>query len=62
MKQLLLILICVAVCTTYAAADLLEGLVLYMPLDEGDGKTTFVASLYLKLSDHLILWNNTNPF
>ena len=25
------------VCSTYAAADLLEGLVLYMPLDEGNG-------------------------
>ena len=96
MKQLFLIVICVAVCTTYATADLLEGLVLYMPLDEGDGKTTedfsengldgelnggakwvdgkfgkalefsastdFVASLYFKLPEHLILWNNTNPF
>ena len=40
MKQLFLILFLVSVCTTFAAADLLEGLVLYMPLDEGNGKNT----------------------
>ena len=28
------------VCSTYASADLLEGLVLYMPLDEGSGTST----------------------
>ena len=40
MKQLFLILFFLSVCTTFAAADLLEGLVLYMPLDEGNGKAT----------------------
>ena len=40
MKQLFLILFLISVCTTFAAADLLEGLVLYMPLDEGNGKAT----------------------
>lgn len=40
MKQLFLILILALVCSTFAAADLLEGLVLYMPLDEGNGKKT----------------------
>ncbi len=38
MKQLCIVLILAIVCGTYAAADLLEGLVLYMPLDEGTGK------------------------
>lgn len=40
MKYLLFILILALVCGTYAAADLLEGLVLYMPLDEGTGQKT----------------------
>ena len=37
MKHLVLILILSVACGTYATADLLEGLVLYMPLDEGSG-------------------------
>ena len=40
MKHLVLILILSVACGTYATADLLEGLVLYMPLDEGNGKST----------------------
>lgn len=40
MKQLYLIMILVLICSTMATADLLEGLVLNMPLDEGDGKET----------------------
>lgn len=38
MKQLSLIVILVLICSTIAIADLLEGLVLNMSLDEGDGK------------------------
>ncbi len=37
MKQLFILLILALAFSTYAAADLLEGLVLYMPLDEGNG-------------------------
>ncbi len=37
MKYLFFIAICVLICSTFATADLLEGLVLYMPLDEGGG-------------------------
>lgn len=40
MKQFYLIMLLVLICSTMAAADLLEGLVLNMPLDEGDGKET----------------------
>ena len=40
MKQLYLILILVLICSTFATADILEGLVLNMPLDEGNGKET----------------------
>ena len=40
MKHLFIILFLISVCTTFATADLLEGLVLYMPLDEGNGKAT----------------------
>lgn len=40
MKYLYIILILVLLCNAFATADLLEGLVLYMPLDEGSGKET----------------------
>ena len=40
MKYLLLTLIFAVACCTYAAADLMDGLVLYMPLDEGTGTST----------------------
>ena len=40
MKQLFLILILILISSTIGVADLLDGLVLYMPLDEGDGKET----------------------
>lgn len=40
MKQFYLILILVLICSTFATADLLDGLVLNMPLDEGNGKET----------------------
>ena len=40
MKQLSIVLVLILVCSTFAAADLLEGLVLYMPLDEGAGNAT----------------------
>ena len=38
MKQLFMVLLLALVCSSFAAADLFEGLVLYMPLDEGNGK------------------------
>ena len=37
MKQLFILLILVLACSMFATADLMEGLVLYMPLDEGTG-------------------------
>ena len=40
MKYLLLTLIFAVACCTYAGADLMDGLVLYMPLDEGTGTST----------------------
>ena len=40
MKQLFIVLVLALMCSTFAAADLLEGLVLYMPLDEGAGNKT----------------------
>ncbi len=40
MKQLFIVLVLALVCSPFAAADLLEGLVLYMPLDEGAGNKT----------------------
>ena len=40
MKYLWLMLIFAGACCTYAAADLMDGLVLYMPLDEGTGTST----------------------
>ena len=38
MKKLFMVLLLALVCSSFAAADLIEGLVLYMPLDEGNGK------------------------
>ena len=40
MKYLLMMLIFAVACCTYAGADLMDGLVLYMPLDEGTGTST----------------------
>ncbi len=40
MKYLFIVLLLVLTSSTYATADLLEGLVLYMPLDEGKGGRT----------------------
>ena len=40
MKYLLLMLIFAVACCTHAAADLMDGLVLYMPFDEGTGTST----------------------
>lgn len=40
MKQLFLILILISISSTFGIADLLDGLVLYMPLDEGEDKET----------------------
>ena len=37
MRQLFIVLILALAFNTFAAADLMEGLVLYMPLDEGNG-------------------------
>lgn len=38
MKQFYLIILLILICSTFAVADLLDGLVLYLPLDEGEGK------------------------
>lgn len=40
MKYMYVVLILVLVCSTFATADLQDGLVLYMPFDEGEGKET----------------------
>ena len=40
MKIFSVITLCLLLCTAFAHADLMEGLVLYMPLDEGSGSTT----------------------
>ncbi len=40
MKQFYFILVLVLICSTFASADLLDGLVLNMPLDEGNGNET----------------------
>ena len=40
MKIFSVITFCLLVCVTFSHADLMEGLVLYMPLDEGSGSAT----------------------
>lgn len=40
MKIFSIITLCLLVCVAFSHADLMEGLVLYMPLDEGSGSTT----------------------
>ena len=40
MKIFSIITLCLLVCTAFSHADLMEGLVLYMPLDEGTGTAT----------------------
>ncbi|MYB92245.1 LamG domain-containing protein [Candidatus Poribacteria bacterium] len=40
MKIFSIITLCLLVCVAFSYADLMDGLVLYMPLDEGSGSTT----------------------
>ena len=40
MKFFSIITLCLLVCVAFSHADLMDGLVLYMPLDEGSGSTT----------------------
>ena len=40
MKIFSIITLCLLLCVVFSHADLMEGLVLYMPLDEGSGTAT----------------------
>ena len=40
MKIFSVITLCLLICVAFSHADLMDGLVLYMPLDEGSGSTT----------------------
>ncbi len=68
MKRLFIVLGLVLVCSPFAAADLLEGLVLYMPLDEGAGNKTedfsvqFTESVIRGMTQLCIRHNAINLF
>ena len=40
MKIFSVITVCLFICAAFSHADLMDGLVLYMPLDEGSGTAT----------------------